>query len=179
MVKSKWIFLLLAVLLGSLSSCIKYTNDAAVVPSSISPREKAIAERLFILINNDRKSQGLKRVDGHSGVIKLAQDHSNSLARKPSGLGNHAGSINRARYSARRYGIENQDELIYAVTSGESDPAAATLRAWKLSPSYRRKLDQAWSVVGIGVKYSRDGTAYVTMCMGAEPKNIDISKRNY
>lgn len=152
------------------------SSPSATGSSSVSSSERAIAERVYSLVNNERVRSGKRAMRGHSGLNRLAQSHSSRMGSKAQNA-NHLGSENRAQYAYLKYSIENLSEMSYAVPSGSGDPASAAVAAWKRSPEHSRHMLQSWDLTGIGVCKATNGQVYVTMCMGAQPMGVPRSVR--
>ncbi len=143
-------------------------------PAGVSPKDRAIAERIFSLVNRERAQAGKKALRGHNGLNRLAQGHSNQMGNEQ-GAANDMGSLNRAQYAYLRYSVRNLCEMTYAAPAGSGDPAAATVGAWSHSAAHRLHMLQSWDLTGIGVKSAPNGQTYVTMCMGAQPSGVPRS----
>lgn len=169
-----------ALLLSSCASNLSTSTVSSSVPSSVSVPERAIADRVYGLVNSERSRAGKKALRGHNGLNKLAQKHSiqmgaTSQIGATSQNANHLGSENRAQYAYLKHNIENLSEMTYAVPAGTSDPAAAAVSAWKNSAEHGRHMLQDWDLTGIGVRSSSNGKTYVTMCMGAQAIGVPRS----
>ncbi|MBT8045272.1 MAG: CAP domain-containing protein [Verrucomicrobiae bacterium] len=160
-----------ALVISSCASNLNSPNGTASAPANVSSKDRAIAERVFSLINSERARVGKKAMRGHGGLNRLAQNHSNQMGSSMSNA-NHMGSQNRAQYAYLRYSIENLSEMTYAVPAGSSDPAAVAVAAWKRSPEHSRHMLQTWDLTGVGVKSAANGQTYITMCMGAQPMGV-------
>lgn len=150
------------------------SGSVSSAPSSANGSERAVAERIFALVNSERAGNGKKALRGHPGLNNLAQRHSAFLAQR-SGDTNHMGSQNRAQFAYLKHNIENLSEMTYAVPPGSGDAASTAVNAWKNSSSHRRHMLQSWDVTGVGVKKGSNGTTYVTMCVGAMPTGVPRS----
>jgi len=159
---------------SNLSSPSSSRAKSSSASSSSSASERAIAERVFRLVNNERARAGKRALRGHQGLNYLAQKHSNQMGSTSHGVANHSGSQNRAQYAYLKYNIENLSEMTYAVPSGSGDPASVAVGAWKSSNQHSRHMLQSWDLTGIGVRVSA-GTTYVTMCMGAQLMSVPRS----
>lgn len=160
-----------ALLFSSCASNLDTSTTPSSIPTSVSSRDRAVAERVFSLVNGERSRAGKKALRGHSGLNKLAQKHSSQMG-ATSQNANHLGSVNRAQYAYLKYSIENLSEMTYAVPAGRSDPAGAAVSAWKKSAEHSRHMLQSWDLTGIGVRSSSNGKTYVTMCMGAQSMGV-------
>ncbi len=150
------------------------TSAHSSAPRAVSSHDRAIAERVFRLVNAERARAGKRAMRGHGGLNVLAQKHSNQMAKRSQDA-NHMGSQNRAQYAYLKYNIENLSEMTYAVPAGTGDPAAVAVSAWKASPTHYKHMLQSWDLTGIGVASGANGVTYVTMCMGARPMGVPRS----
>lgn len=160
-----------ALFLSSCASNLTAPNASSSAPSSVSSRERVVAERVYSLVNSERSRAGKRALRGHSGLNRLAQNHSNQMS-STSKEAHHLGSENRAQYAYLKYSIENLSEMTFAVPAGTGDPAAAAFSAWKNSAQHHRHMLQSWDLTGIGVRSGANGKTYVTMCMGAQPMGV-------
>ena len=157
----------LSLLLASCASNLTVPNKPSSAPLSITDNERAIAERVYALINGERELAGKKAMRGHYGLNILAQKHSLYMGSTLSNA-NHFGSENRAQYAYLKYNIENLSEMTYVVYGGSNDPATDAVEAWKGSPSHMRHMLQSWDLTGVGVEEASTGDIYITICMGAQ-----------
>lgn len=167
---------LVALLFSSCVSNLTTSDYSLSSPVSVSAEERAIAERVYALVNAEREVSGKKALLGHYGLNRLAQKHSLFLGSN-FGSANHFGSENRAQFAYLKYSIENLSEMTYVVPFGSEDPALDAVEAWKSSPSHRNHMLQSWDLTGIGVDSSADGETYITICMGAQPLGTPRSIR--
>lgn len=166
-----------------LSSCASHLVPNKSLSSSVSPsaQERLIAERIYKLINDERREAERKPLQPHSGLNRLAQAHSAHMVPLlaaeadgfylllQEGVANHYGSENRAQYAYLKYSIENLSEMTYSAYAESLDPAMEAVESWMSSPEHRNHMLQSWDVTGIGVESSEDGETYITICMGAQP----------
>jgi len=163
-----------ALLTLSCASSLNSKSPNRVKQLSMSSKDRGVAERVFSLVNAERRRNGKKAMRPHAGIIKLAQQNSNRLAADPSSAA-HLGSQNRSEFAFLKYNVENLSEVEYSVPSGVSDPAVYALNAWKKSPEHRAHILQSWDVTGVGAKTDSNGKTHITMCMGASPSGVPRS----
>ncbi|BDS05224.1 hypothetical protein NT6N_02640 [Oceaniferula spumae] len=160
-----------ALLVSSCASNLAETTKPASKPSS---NERAVAERIFSMINADRAQSGMKPLRGNSGLNRLAQKQADFMSRgATNGQASTMGSNNRAQYASLRLNIENVTELANSTSSGNA--ASAIVQSWKGSPEHNRTLRQTWNTTGIGVSVGRDGKTYVTMLLGVSGTGVPRS----
>lgn len=165
----------IALVISSCASNLSGPSSSKVkTASSSSASERAIAERVFLLINNERGRAGKRAMRGHQGLNYLAQKHSNEMRATDHGMGNHSGAQSRGEFAHLKYNIENLSEMSYAVPSSSSDPASVAVAAWKSDHEIRSNMNQSWDLTGIGVSVS-GRTTYVMVCMGARPMGVPRS----
>ncbi len=130
----------------------------------------SIERRTFELINNTRRSSGLKELEWDPDLYRMARSHSDSMARydffshtDPRGLG----MVKRARLT----GLEGWRALgeNLAYNSGYSDPAAFAVDAWIESQKHRHNmLRPMFTHTAIGVAYMSDGRIFFTQVFGSK-----------
>ena len=162
---------ILSLFLASCASNLTVPNKPSSAALSVSDDERAIAERVFALVNAEREAAGVKLLRGHYGLNLLAQKHSLFMGSTLSDA-NYFGSENRAQYADLKYGIENLSEMTYVVYGGSGDPAADAVEAWKSSPNHVVHIIQSWDLTGVGVEMVSTGDIYITICMGAQPLGV-------
>ncbi len=167
---------ILSLFLASCASNLTVPNQPSSAALSVSDDERAIAERVYALVNGQRVTNGKRTMRGHYGLNVLAQKHSLYMGSTLS-MANHFGSENRAQYAYLKYGIENLSEMTYVVYGGSSDPAADAVGAWKASPDHVKHMLQSWDLTGVGVEKAPTGDVYITICMGAQPLGAPRSIR--
>lgn len=158
----------LSFLLASCASNLTAPNKPSSAALTVTADERAIAEQVYALVNQQRGAAGKKSLRGHNGLNLLAQKHSLYMGSTLVDA-NHFGSENRAQYAYLKYGIENLSEMTYVVYGGSNDPAGDAVAAWKDSPSHMKHMLQSWDLTGVGVEKASTGDIYITICMGARP----------
>lgn len=124
-------------------------------PAVIPPDTDAAEARLLVLINDDRRSHGLREVSARADVEEIADGHSAAMAAR------HDIWHNDAYFTAatkRRLGASRVGENV--ALNRSADDAHRKLMA---SPQHRANiLDAGFSVVGIAVAADEDGRLYIT-----------------
>lgn len=138
--------------------------------------ERAVAERVFSLVNAERSRAGKRPLTGNRGLISIAQKNSNRLA------GGHVetnqmAKESRSQYAYLKHSVENMNELTMKVPASNSDPAAKAVAQWsRQRAGGQSHLTRGWHVVGIGVKKTSAAT-YITLCLGSQPSGVPRSVR--
>jgi len=158
-----------------ITSCAQTSNNPANTSPATS-QERAIANRVFQLVNNERAKRGKKPLKGNRVLNNMAQKHSKFQASSSltDGKPSHFGTQNRAQYAYLKHGIENLGEIIYVLPASNSDPAATTVRVWEQSVEHSRHLNSSWDLAGIGV-YKTPTNVYFTMLVGVRPGGVPRS----
>lgn len=124
-------------------------------PAVIPPDTDAAEARLLVLINDDRRANGLREVSARADVEEIADGHSAAMAT------GHDIWHNDAYFTAatkRRLGASRVGENV--ALNRSADDAHQKLMA---SPLHRANiLDAGFSVVGIAVAADENGRLYIT-----------------
>ena len=119
---------------------------------AVSTDERAIAERVFSLVNATRAKAGKRALRGHSGLIAFAQKQSKSLSKRRST--STAGMLSRVYYAHLRHSVDGMREFTYRASAGTSGPAGKAVASWSHGSGKRGQLLQGWHVIGVGVTKS-------------------------
>lgn len=153
------------------------SQSVSSAPASANSAERAIAQRVYSLVNNRRARAGKRALTGNSGLNAMAQKHSQRLSNGYVESGFSA-AHSRSQYAYLKHSVENMNELTYKVPAGVSDPAARAVAVWTHTHGDEKShILQAWHVVGVGVKKAADGSTQIVMCLGAQPSGVPRSVR--
>ncbi|MEJ7709133.1 MAG: CAP domain-containing protein [Pyrinomonadaceae bacterium] len=130
----------------------------------------SIERRTFELINNTRRSSGLRELEWNTDLYRMARSHSDSMARynffshtDSRGLG----MVKRARLTGLEGWRALGENLAYNL--GYSDPAAFAVDAWIESQEHRHNmLRPMFTHTAIGVAYMPDGRIFFTEVFGSK-----------
>ncbi|MFT3981496.1 MAG: CAP domain-containing protein [Ferruginibacter sp.] len=122
----------------------------------------SIGDDVLEYTNAFRKENGLAQLQSNEVLNKIAQQHSRNMASGKVKFG-HAGFNARNASAAKqiaglRYFAEN---VAYGPVSGEE-----VVNLWKNSQGHRKNMLGNFSMIGIGVARSKDGTYYYTQVFG-------------
>lgn len=120
--------------------------------------------RVFDLINQERRQNGLNELNWDPQLARLARDYSQKMARE-NFFSHHDSEGNSVESRARLMRIKNfskiGENLFYS--EGYRNPPAIAVRGWMRSPGHRRNiLDRGYQETGIGIAESPDGEIYIT-----------------
>lgn len=145
-------------------------SGAAVVTNSALLTPANIERRTFQLINEARLSNGLKQLEWHEDLYRMARAHSDSMADQDffshtdprgSGMVKRALSLGLAGWQALG------ENLAYNL--GCSDPAAFAVERWALSIKHRQNLLRPmFTHTAIGVAQAPDGRVFFTQVFGSK-----------
>ncbi|MEJ7616271.1 MAG: CAP domain-containing protein [Pyrinomonadaceae bacterium] len=156
-----------SVMFGNVSES-NWVGGSAVSPAFLS--DASIEERAFHLINEARRAHGLRILEWHADLHRMAQSHSGSMARDdffshidPHGLG----MLGRARRTGLAGWRALGENLAYNL--GYSDPAAFAVHGWADSIKHRRNLLRpVFTHTAIGVARTLDGRFFFTQVFGSK-----------
>lgn len=145
-----------------------WVGASAVSPAFLS--DASIEERAFQLINETRRAHGLKSLEWHPDLHKMARSHSGSMARD--GFFSHTdahglGMLGRARLTGLAGWRTLGENLAYNL--GYSDPAAFAVSGWADSIKHRHNLLRpVFTHTAIGVARASDGRFFFTQVFGSK-----------
>lgn len=146
-------FFILLVLFG-LAACGKNNSSDSKPDRTINP---VTENKYFTLVNNYRKSIGLKPLKYLNTIEIEALDHSVDMAN--GAVFGHAGFKGRC---ARLRGATGANACGEIVAFGQKTPEAV-LRSWLNSPSHRMSIENPdWTHTGVGLATNANGRPYWT-----------------
>lgn len=130
----------------------------------------SIEQRTFELINKTRLANGLKELEWHEDLYRMARSHSDSMARHdffshtdPQG----SGMVKRARQIGLAGWQALGENLAYNL--GYSDPAGFAVERWAISTKHRHNLLRSiFTHTAIGVAHAPDGRIFFTQVFGSK-----------
>lgn len=142
------------------------SRQRVVKPSSSKSKETTfdLERRVFALINNVRRTNGLTELVWNEQVAGIARTHSKDMAGKSffshrgfdgSMIDDRADQANLGRWRSIGENI--------AYNRGYAKPSEFAVECWMKSQSHRQNLlDRNWKETGIGIALSDDGAYYFT-----------------
>ena len=175
--KTKSLLCALAGLSGFLfASCATDSGLTRVQVSATGGRERVLANQIVQAVNEYRQSVGAANLTRHSGLDRLAQQHSEFLKNNRGKFSLYGKNVSHygfeGRASAARFQL-NLSSLGENVIAGErmSGNVAKTLvTSWRGSASHDENMRQNWSLTGMGVAIDEQGNVYATQLFGT-PSN--------
>ena len=149
------------------------SQSVSSAPASANTAERAIAERVYSLVNNQRANAGKRPLKGHGALNSIAQKHCVKLSNGYVESG-YSAKESRSQYAYLKYNVQNMNEVTYKVPSSAVDPAGKAVAEWTKSSDEATSILQPWHVVGVGVKKTAN-TTYITMCLGSQPTGVPRS----
>lgn len=170
---SRYAMLCATAFFGALSSCSDLPPAApgGSATSSIG-RDTALADRVFAEVNSYRVSKGKAALSRHSGLDRLAQQHSDYLV-KTGGCYDlygksvsHIGFDHRALTAKQAYGIKSVGENVIASTDRS---AKRLVNHWVVSRGHEHNLSTDWFCTGVGSAVTPEGKVITTQIFGVSP----------
>lgn len=178
---SPWPCLLLSGLL--LASCSAPSSPPAL--SSSPSRTDPISNQVHSAVNQYRASKGKSPLIRHSGLDRLAADHSRYLLAHTGSFSlqgkkvSHFGFENRALAARRHYSMDTVGENVAAGQVGTTQAGSKLLTLWKNSPGHHKQLLQDWTHTGIGSATGPDGTVYCTQLFATLNTSLQQSRDRF
>ncbi len=135
--------------------------------------DKSIKSEIFNQVNAYRRSKGVKDVQRHAGLDRLAQEHCEYLRQNRGSFSiygknvSHYGFEGRAVAAREHYQMPNSSENVAAAYNPGSNAAPAVIALWKESNDHHKNMLDTWSHGGVGVVVDSDGTVFATQMFGA------------
>jgi uncharacterized protein YkwD len=184
-----WPRLLLVTVLATLSACAptaKRPGEPAEPPPPAAPKPppeaaparatlNANEQKVIEGTNAYRRGKGLAALEADVRLILIAQAHARNMARQDkfgdSDKNGHVLDGNGMEYRIRNggYAFARVAENV-GFENVRSDPAAAMLEGWKLSPGHRRNmLLPDVTEIGVGAAQGKSGRWYFVQLFGRPP----------
>jgi len=158
----------------ALASCADNSHPVNTpVSGSVRPDNSA-AGNLFQEVNAYRRSKGVKELQRHSGLDRLAQDHCEYLRQHrgtfslAGGNISHMGSDGRSAVARERYNMSNVGENVAAANHAGGSPVQSLMSLFKTSAQQNKNLLDKWTHTGVGVVVDSDGTVFATQLFATQ-----------
>lgn len=170
---SRCILLLAAACLGALASCSSPSSATSPGLSSSSPgRDSALASQVFSEVNSYRSANGKSILSRHAGLDRLAQQHSDYLAKTGGSYDlygknvSHFGFDGRAVMARQAFKITSLGENVIASPDRS---AKHLVNCWAASKGHEHNLRSDWYCTGVGTAVTREGMGITTQIFGNSP----------
>ena len=151
---------------GALVACAN-SRVPTKVPVSVSLQaDHSPAAQVFQSVNAYRSSQGVKQLQRHAGLDRLAQKHCEYLRQQRGTFSlkgrnvSHMGFDGRALVARELYRMDNISENVAAANHAGTHVDAAVMALWKSSKDHQKNMVDSWTHTGIGVVVDSDGTVF-------------------
>lgn len=173
--KTPYICLLGILSLVALTSCADNTPQTNKLHASGPPSpDNPVATRLYQEVNAYRVSKGVKELQRHGGLDRLAQDHCEYMRQHRGSFGlygsniSHMGSDGRFAIAKERYHMWNLSENVAAAFHAGQTPVPSLMSLYKSSTQDNKIMLDKWTHTGVGVVVDSDGTVFATQIFAEE-----------
>lgn len=151
-------------------------------------RDQMLASCVFEQVNRYRQSTGSARLVDHSGLNKLALQHSEYMRRHRGTFGiygknvTHIGSEGRSLVAMRIYNFINYSENVAATMKCVSDARSASklVGLWTNSPDHLAAMESSsYTHTGVGIVTDTDGTVFATQIFGTMTNNQLATRQRF
>lgn len=170
--------------LAATSSC----SSTRTLQVAASSEDQLIASCVFDQVNSYRRSLGAAPMLNHSGLNKLATQHSEYMRLHRGSFDlhgrnvTHMGSEGRALVAMRIYNFINSSENVAATGKGVSNSQSASklVELWKHSPDHDATMKAAeYTHTGIGIVTDSDGTVFATQLFGTLTNSQTAARQRF
>lgn len=173
---SPYALLFAAAFASVLASCSPSpTTPVSRVPVSSSfGREAAFSDQVFAELNSYRASKGKSSVQRHAGLDRLAQQHSDFLAKNGDKKGLHGKYVGHQGLEGRADMAKFQYKI---MTIGENVAASSTrspkhvVNLWSGSKGHEQTMRGDWAYAGIATSVNAQGMVVSTQIFGSAPSS--------
>ena len=174
----------LAVLLAPCAPGLDHPSATTLSVATAPAGHGRLAGNIHAQVNSYRQSLGKPALRRHTGLDRLAQQHSEFMRRNRGKFGNgtkgnisHFGFEERSLMAQRGMGMSDVGENV-GTCSRATRPADILVEAWKKSKGHQMNLKGGWSQTGIGVVVDEDGTVFATQLFGnANSSHLSLTNR--
>jgi uncharacterized protein YkwD len=119
-----------------------------------------LVESIHQGVNEFRHAQGLQPLRLEPIISVQARQHSLEIARTGSAL-NHAGFDDRLKKIGEKLSFRAGAENV-AASIGHENPARTAVEGWHTSPGHRKNMLGDFTLTGIGIAQSEQGSYFIT-----------------
>jgi len=151
---------LIALALGILLLAASCSREGPSPFAASYPSAATLEQQTHEKVNEHRVSKGLADLAWSDVIAGQARQHSQDMASGAVSLG-HDGFDDRLAAIARSLQWSSAAENV-AMKQNTANPAAAALEGWLDSSGHRANIEGNFSVTGVGVSKTGDGSVYFT-----------------
>ncbi|HEY2918386.1 MAG TPA: CAP domain-containing protein [Candidatus Binatia bacterium] len=137
-----------------------FRRTAAAAPAAKDEQYSELVNSVHRQVNEFRREHGLKPLTLDPSISAEAREHSAEMARSGKTLG-HRGFNQRLEDIRKKIPYRAAAENV-AAAAGYEDPARTVVEGWKNSREHRKNMLGDFSLTGIGVAQSSNGTYFFT-----------------
>jgi uncharacterized protein YkwD len=119
-----------------------------------------LVDQVHQRVNEFRRDQGLKPLTIDPIISAQAREHSADMARNGKAI-SHRGFNERLQDIRKNIPYRAAAENV-AASVGHEDPARTAVEGWKNSSEHRKNMLGDFSLTGIGIAHSKEGTYFFT-----------------
>jgi uncharacterized protein YkwD len=130
------------------------------------------------LVSVPSSSRGRQQLQRHSGLDRLAQQHSEFMLRNRGKFGtgsssnlSHYGFEDRALRAQHSMNMANVGENIATCSGRHGDASFTLVSAWQRSSGHEKNMRGQWDVTGVGVAVADDGSVFATQLFANENRS--------
>ena len=134
-----------------------------ITPSASAQKEtnayKEMATEIARLVNEHRKSMGLKPMQLSNVICKIAEEHSTNMGSQkvPFSHDGMDGRVARANKELK----QNASSWAENIATGQRNAKDAVAK-WLSSPGHRENIEGDYNQTGVGIAKGKDGSLYFT-----------------
>jgi uncharacterized protein YkwD len=133
---------------------------AGAAPAAKNEQYSELVNRVHRQVSEFRRDHGLEPLTLERSISAEAREHSAEMARSGKTI-SHRGFNQRLEDIRKKIPYRAAAENV-AAAAGHEDPARTVVEGWKKSPEHRKNMLGDFSLTGIGVAQSNNGTYFFT-----------------
>lgn len=152
--------------IGALASCAPQPEVRKIQVSGPLRPGSSPSDKVYDAVNAYRRSHGLRELQRHSGLDRLAQEHCEFLRRNRGKFGLHGKNVSHYGFDARslaareRYQMMHLGENVAAAVTPPGNPGPTLVKLWSGSAGHGQNMRNSWTHSGVGVVVDADGTVF-------------------
>jgi uncharacterized protein YkwD len=137
-----------------------FRRTAAAAPAAKDDQYSELVNRVHRQVSEFRREHGLKPLTLDPTISAEAREHSVAMARSGKTV-SHRGFNQRLEDIRKKIPYRAAAENV-AAAAGYEDPVRTVMEGWEKSPDHRKNMLGDFSLTGIGVAQSNNGTYFFT-----------------
>ena len=132
-----------------------------------APGLRDLGSQVYAASNAYRKLNGLGSLKREKELDRLAQEHSESMARR--GKLDHSGASGRTDQVTARFSVSEKAENVMRTHVKMGRDPQSTLKLWINSPGHRKNLLGPYALSGLGIAQDEMGNIWITQIYAPAP----------